>query len=516
MMSPSSANRIDNLTVGQETGSFVAYNNELEPPCTLDQAVAAALPLNVLSKDHSWEPSEPKSEEVVPTLAKIPEGIIANDPVSGVDDSTLPESSKTNTSQIIDAAPRVINDAVPRPLGDGTSLLTGLKTTEPRTTGIQQKLFKSAKAHDLPATEGIKEARDKFHQTLVRETPTSTTTNVDKPSRQFSDEAGDEVIKAGGESEPIIVDSDHEDEDAAARLRDLKRRFEQKKKKNLLSLEDEVEYRRLINAENIRQRTHHRRQSYQAEEDIKEEDPDDALFLGDGDDIQELNPTTTIGDNETAGTAEEPPKKKHRPNRANKVSAKAIAEDVEAGWEASKSKREKEASKKTRKPRTAANKDGSPRVSKKKSKGKEKNASKDKSKRKGPTMLNMNSLFDNDIIGAAQANQKKGDLPTFKSTKKAEALKELIASMPQDQQKLASVDKRALEKATRSFSGHGSMKADGDGNWRLKGMRTSLKPFQVLGVSFMRERENSGSRPFGGLDADVMGLGMIFFFGRHI
>lgn len=38
-------------------------------------------------------------------------------------------------------------------------------------------------------------------------------------------------------------------------------------------------------------------------------------------------------------------------------------------------------------------------------------------------------------------------------------------------------------------------------------MRTTLKHYQVLGVAFMRDRENESHEPRGGILADEMGLG---------
>jgi SNF2 family DNA or RNA helicase len=41
----------------------------------------------------------------------------------------------------------------------------------------------------------------------------------------------------------------------------------------------------------------------------------------------------------------------------------------------------------------------------------------------------------------------------------------------------------------------------------VKGMKVSLKPYQILGVSFLRSRENATEEPRGGILADQMGLG---------
>jgi SNF2 family DNA or RNA helicase len=86
-------------------------------------------------------------------------------------------------------------------------------------------------------------------------------------------------------------------------------------------------------------------------------------------------------------------------------------------------------------------------------------------------------------------------------------MKELIASIPTEALKSAKGDKAALLKATQDFDGRGSVKATGGSMWLVKGMKTSLKNYQVMGTAFMRRRENSADEPKGGLMADQMGLG---------
>jgi hypothetical protein len=106
-----------------------------------------------------------------------------------------------------------------------------------------------------------------------------------------------------------------------------------------------------------------------------------------------------------------------------------------------------------------------------------------------------------------QAGVNAPEQPTFRSRKKADALKELISSIPLEDQKKARGDMNTLLTATKNFDGKGSVKADGKGLWKVKGMSTSLKPYQVLGSAFMRRRENAADEPRGGLMADQMGLG---------
>lgn len=131
-----------------------------------------------------------------------------------------------------------------------------------------------------------------------------------------------------------------------------------------------------------------------------------------------------------------------------------------------------------------------------------------KKAQKPNTFAGMDSLFknSNNLISIAQANQHKSKQPTFTSTTKATALKQLISSMPEEQRKIHNLDRKELELASKKFFGHGVVKSDGDGGWKLKGMKSSLRNHQLLGAAFMRDRE-SGSPPYGGFVADEMGFG---------
>lgn len=116
------------------------------------------------------------------------------------------------------------------------------------------------------------------------------------------------------------------------------------------------------------------------------------------------------------------------------------------------------------------------------------------------------SLLKSDVFHQ-QADEDVPEQPTFKARNKAGALKELIASVPIEHQKTARDDTAALLRATKDFDGKGSCKADGNGMWKIRGMSTSLKHYQVMGTAFMRRRENDLHEPRGGLMADQMGLG---------
>lgn len=529
MASPQADNGGGEPAADNQAATFQSDSIDREPSGPLENVATVPVVPDAPSIGDAQESSRQKSEESPPNMAGIPKEVVADGSDDRSAETVTQETSLNHTAQATESTP-ALNDnnmaeasrstVLPAPSDDDMAEASRNTDTQeavpelmkPRTITVTKKFFTTPMERAVKAAENqrrLEEASDLFRQSLVSKATASAPVKINEPAIPSSADHDTELIEVKGFSEPIVIDDTDEEDQASVHFRNFKKRFERKKKQNLISQDDEIEFRRLAQAEYARERVKHRRQVYQREENMKQEDCDDSLFLPGDEDFRQINVPITIDNDETVDTLQGPPKKRRKPNVANKIPAKSLAEGLEAGWEVSKTKRERQGSKKNTKSKAPV-KESRARVSKKSAKGDKKNGANAGAKRKGHTMLNLDSLIDNDVIGAAQANQTKGDLPTFKSKKKAEALTELIASIPQEHQKLANVDKRALEKATRAFTGHGSMKADGDSNWRLKGMRSSLKAFQVMGVAFMRDRENSGSRPHGGLDADVMGLGKVF------
>ncbi|OJD35651.1 dna repair protein rad5 [Diplodia corticola] len=120
----------------------------------------------------------------------------------------------------------------------------------------------------------------------------------------------------------------------------------------------------------------------------------------------------------------------------------------------------------------------------------------------------LGSLMQSNVFHDQAANQNAPYLPEITDTRKAEALKKLLASVPENQRKRAVTDKKELFKASRKFS-HRAARPDGHGGWKITGMTTSLQNHQLIGGGFMRDRERGGvdDKPHGGICADAMGLG---------
>ncbi|KAH1299953.1 hypothetical protein KXV22_005980 [Aspergillus fumigatus] len=119
--------------------------------------------------------------------------------------------------------------------------------------------------------------------------------------------------------------------------------------------------------------------------------------------------------------------------------------------------------------------------------------------------FDLNAFLNSDVIADAQANAGLPAIPISNSKNKKSALAELFASIPSADQDQAKSDRQAILEATTKF--RHKARPDGKGGWRIKGMKTSLFHHQLLGVAWMRDRENSGGPPYGGFLCDVMGYG---------
>lgn len=79
--------------------------------------------------------------------------------------------------------------------------------------------------------------------------------------------------------------------------------------------------------------------------------------------------------------------------------------------------------------------------------------------------------------------------------------------------KAAQLDMKRLEQACRSFTGQNGVAHNARsiaavrGGWKVKGMTTPLKNYQVINSAWMRTREMGADEPRGGIIADQMGLG---------
>lgn len=289
-----------------------------------------------------------------------------------------------------------------------------------------------------------------------------------------------------GRSDLFVTESNPGTPDPAETFRFFQREIEEKRRDGILTWQEEIQFERAKDAEQAR---------------INKECLDNAFDRSDDDaSVGEdplLSPSVaSLPDEDDGG-----PKKRGRERKAGPATSKsqpkkrrtAASQSAEDILATARRKIEAKANAKASKP------------------GKSTGAGFTKKGRKpkytGPSMLNSARMRDGNIFEDAAQNRDLPAQPTFNPTsRKDEALKGLIASVPEEFRPIAKTDRKFLDDAIKNFTGHASVKPANDGNWSVKGMKATLQNHQVLGVAFMRQREN-GSEPRGGILADQMGLG---------
>lgn len=508
MASPASAE-----SASQEPGQHAIASNTQSNHQASDENAGATADAVVSTETSSTQPEgphlRPKSEESAPSFSNIPAEAVADEVISNGYALHYEESGEPGLAN--DPGPSIAssNDEDVGPASTGSSIpqLADPNPAQPRTVVLKKKLFRTPKERVLEAEEGerrLREAGALFHQSLIKHNPPQQTapsaTSLQPDQTQHGDDV--DLFETGQQAVPINLDTDAEDGAAAAvRFKSCKTAYERKKRRGQNTLEDEIAFSKVRNAEEQRLKLGSRKRAYDSVEE------DDQLFLAEGTPSVPHDPSAPENDDESLL---QPGRRKH--GRPNRIPDSALQDAAQIGWNALEAKDRKRASRKGAPKAPAAKKvpkEPKSRVSKSKDKKTAERGSKSNRGRsaKGPEMTNINSLLNNDIIGAAQRNQGKAAQPGFSSKNKRDALAELIASIPEEERTTHNADKKALDKATKSFSGHASMKADGNNGWRLRGMQTSLYHYQLLGAAFMRDRENATHPPYGGLEADEMGLG---------
>ncbi|KAL9600359.1 MAG: hypothetical protein Q9219_003209 [cf. Caloplaca sp. 3 TL-2023] len=114
-------------------------------------------------------------------------------------------------------------------------------------------------------------------------------------------------------------------------------------------------------------------------------------------------------------------------------------------------------------------------------------------------------LQNHDVIAEANSNLGRTALATSSVKNKDMYLRDLVASVADDDRPGIRGEKTKLLKASKGL-GHGVVNPV-PGGWTVKGMKSPLLHHQLLGASFMRQRELEGKPPLGGLLADEMGFG---------
>ena len=297
------------------------------------------------------------------------------------------------------------------------------------------------------------------------------------------------------------------EEDTSRSFRTLRKSYKAKVKRDSNTVLDDIEFAKAEKAENLRLAR------LKAEYDAAcgysdEEDSDDGLFVSplpaetsrvkrraaDDPDVEDEN-------------SESPSRKQRKPNSKRKGAQQPLDQEQEINMmagieEALRKINEEEAKKLGQKGKgkssrkTKAGKDGSKRTKRK--------------PHRAGYLNNTSSLLTSNVYEDADANLDREALPVSGHTNKQKALAALVASVP-----LGTTPEDAIAQKNRILKStvilgrniKGSCKADGDDNWKLAGMKSSLRHHQALAAAFCKERETGGEEPLGGILADAMGLG---------
>jgi hypothetical protein len=112
-----------------------------------------------------------------------------------------------------------------------------------------------------------------------------------------------------------------------------------------------------------------------------------------------------------------------------------------------------------------------------------KKAKEKKAKNKDPNLMDYGSLWTSNVIQDARRNEGRPALPAMTSTRRDQALKALVASVPLENRKMARMDMNYLDSACKDFTGRLSVRAmPGNDGWRVTGLNCILKHHQLLGI----------------------------------
>ena len=323
------------------------------------------------------------------------------------------------------------------------------------------------------------------------------------------------------------ADEDERDEDPASKFAELKKRCNVKKRAGTLKWEEEIEFIKAQRTEKARLKRIEKEILRAASADNKNgkgtEGDDDGLFVpntlaGTASRKRAHFATVETEDEAEPLVADQGPSKRAKVRGKKRSEEKDLKEACMAGIEEEIAKNEKATKKKNRSkgkratPKTAS-KTGPKGKGAKTPKAKPAAAKTAKertsnAKPKKPTLFrDVGSLLSSNVYTDANANLDKQEAPLMTEKRKDDALKQLVASVPLEDQRMASRETQHVLKATKVL-GLRKVSPDGNGKWLLKGMKSALMHFQVQGSAWMVERETGEDEPFGGMLCDSMGFGV--------
>lgn len=267
-----------------------------------------------------------------------------------------------------------------------------------------------------------------------------------------------------GRSDLFVTESNPGTPDPAETFRAFQRDIEQKRRDETLTWQEEIQFERAKDAEQARINKERLDNAFDRSDDEASmgEDPPmspSVASLPDEDDGEpkkrgrkrKAGPTTSKSQPKKRRTAAPQSAEDILATARRKIEARANAKGAGKG--------KKQAPKKGRKPKPAA-----------------------------PDLLNTASMLGSNVFEDTARMRDVPDQPTFGSdhdNRKDKALRSLIASVPEEYRPVAKTDKKFLEDAMKDFTGRGAVTPAEDGNWNVKGLRVSLKSYQVEFTPFV-------------------------------
>ena len=289
-----------------------------------------------------------------------------------------------------------------------------------------------------------------------------------------------------------LDENDKAEKQAQAEFQKTKNRFDalKKKKGGKLSFTEEVEWMKVQAAEKARKEKRKRDLELDREDD-GEGDLFPEFFGGDSGIGDGANQDEAVLDDDPAGVTRKPASAV--PARISMVEAELRSMEVALGAERDNPRKKKRGAQLPDDPEEPLLKGGrkgsGSKASGSRGKGGARKSAKDKKALEQADRM-AKSLMYSDVFVQQAGDDAPEQQGTFKSRNKRDALLELIASVPTENQKSAKDDMAALLRDTKDFDGRGYVKADvnhREGNmWKVKGMKTSLKSYQIMGTAFMR------------------------------
>jgi len=265
-----------------------------------------------------------------------------------------------------------------------------------------------------------------------------------------------------GRSDLFVTESNPGTPDPAEMFRVFQREIEEKRREGTLTWQEEIQYERAKDAEQARINKERLDNAFDGS--------DDAVSVGED---PRMSPSVASLPEDDDGEPEKRGRKRKadpisKPQPRKRRAAPKSAEDILA---------------------IARRKIEAKAKAKGAGKGKKQAPKKGrKAKPSAPDLLNTASMLGSNVFEDTARMRDVPDQPTFgpdHDNRKDKALRSLIASVPEEYRPVAKTDKKFLEDAMKDFTGRGAVTPAEDGNWNVKGLRVTLKHYQVYLTPFL-------------------------------